>query len=84
MSINDRYLNKYTNIKSDNNVIKAISFNQDSDLYYEEEYLPIIENCVPNIMENAYMISNYGRVYTFIRSPLYPTKWWYYESINKC
>lgn len=72
MGINTKYIKKYIKAYKDINVRKGLIFSLDSKLFYEEEWLPIIDQCVPNIIENAYYISNYGKIYTTIKSPKYP------------
>ena len=73
MGINKKYLEKYDELYKDLKTINpAIYFDPSSQYYHQEEWRYILQMYVSGVLPNMYMISNHGRVYTFIKSPSYP------------
>lgn len=83
MGVNTRYLEKYNQAyKNNKTLIQAIYFSKESPYYYEEIWLPVLGIYVPEVIEGVYYISNYGRIYTKIKSPKYPNGSIMTHSIN--
>ena len=83
MGINSKFLEKYNEAYKDlDTMIPAISFYPESEHYFEEVWMPVLDMFVPGVLPDAYQISNYGRVYTNIKSPLYPNGGIMVHSIN--
>ena len=73
MGINKKYLEKYDELYKDLKTINpAIYFDPSSQYYHQEEWRYILPMYVPGVLPNMYMISNHGRLYTFVKSPSYP------------
>ena len=74
-----KYNTAYANITPLQN---AVTFSPDSPYYYEEVFVWIMPMYVPDVLEWTYEISNYGRVYTHLKSPYYPNGGFMSPSVN--
>lgn len=74
MGINRKMVEKYeAAYQGLQEIIPAISIPGLSMIdEYDEWWLPISRKYVPGVREGMYEISTYGRVFTHIKSPLYP------------
>ena len=73
MSINNKILDKYTILYDGLKPVKdPIKFFENSPHYMEERWLYVSSRYIPDVMDNVYMVSDYGRIYSYRKSPSYP------------
>ena len=73
MGINNKYLEKYKDAYTGLPTIRpALTFEPTSPYYRQEEWRWVLDCFVPGVRPNLYKISNYGRVYSYVKSPCYP------------
>lgn len=82
MSINERYQVRENRNAPQSEIIEPIQFAPESPYYHQEEWSEILDWMVPGIRQGAYYISNYGRLYTTIKSPNHPNGGMMSPSIN--
>lgn len=63
--------------------ISPIEFTPDSPYYHKEEWREVLPMFVPGVLPATYWVSNYGRVYTKLKSPIYPNGGIMAHSINQ-
>ena len=84
MSINKKVIDKFTKAYEGIPATKsAIQFMEGSPYYHQEEWREVLQMFVPGVLPGMYFISNMGRVYTKVRSPLYPNGGIMKHSINQ-
>lgn len=64
-------------------MIIPFEFEQSSPYYHQEEWREVLPIFVPGVKPATYWISNYGRVYTNLKSPTYPNGGIMIHSINQ-
>lgn len=83
MGINKKVVEKFTKAYEGIPATKpAIEFMEGSPYYHQEEWREVLQMFVPGVLPGMYFISNMGRVYTKVRSPLYPNGGIMKHSIN--
>lgn len=83
MGINKRYIDKYNEAyKNLKQRINPIEFLPGSEYYHKEEWKLVLSCYIPGVLEDTYFISNYGRIYTKLKSPSYPNGGIMKPSIN--
>ena len=72
MAINKRYQIRIGENKPRSEKIEAIYFHPESEYYHLEEWKEVTDWMVPGVRKGAYIISNYGRIYSNIFSTRHP------------
>jgi hypothetical protein len=84
MGINKRYVAKFDEAYKDlKEIISPIEFEPNSPYYHQEEWREVLPCYVPGVVPSTYWISNMGRVYTNLKSPIYPNGGIMKHSINQ-
>lgn len=84
MGINTKLIAKYEEAyRGIPETIVPIEFLPDSPYYHKEEWREVLPMFVPGVLPHTYWVSNYGRVYTKLRSPIYPNGGIMAHSINQ-
>lgn len=84
MSINKKVIDKFTKAYEGIPATKpAIQFMEGSPYYHQEEWREVLQMFVPGVLPGMYYISNMGRVYTKVSSPIYPNGGIMKHSINQ-
>ena len=73
MSINRKFIEKYNEAyKNLPEMRQGIEFMESSPYYHQEEWRPVKDIFVPDVLPETYWISNMGNVYSALSSPKYP------------
>lgn len=84
MGINTKCIQKYEEAYKDlQATITPFEFLPSSPYYHMEEWREVLPMFVPGVLPNTYWVSNYGRIYTKLRSPNYPNGGIMVHSINQ-
>lgn len=83
MSINKKCIEKYEKAYEGlRETITPIEFMPDSPYYHMEEWREVLPMFVPGVLPHTFWVSNYGRVYSSLKSTLHPNGGIKAHSIN--
>lgn len=84
MGLNKKLIEKYEKAYFGLPEIReAITFDPSSPYYHAEEWRDILPRYIPGVLPNTYKISTHGRVYSNLKSTLYPEGGIISDSVNQ-